>query len=230
MSSFKKINHPLTIRKVRGKLIVNVNGANEPITVIRQTRHNELEVHMRNGSTFVEKFSLAEVQHGQHFQAILGMVGMREYLVFFNVKFSFKDVPCAGKVFLRSTEEQIDYVNDLVKSCYPQNSYVDKYATLINPAKIESVGEDVFQFHMTTSIMCRDEDIDKMVELLTLLCFNDSDSSVVALLLDQEQTLESFKAAQDPQEKLSYYLTDTEKFVNRLSFINGTVFYSDPPA
>lgn len=230
--NFKRINHPLTIRKVRGKLIVNVNSANEPVTIIRQTSHNELEVHMRNGSTFVEKFSLKEIQNGQHFQTILEMAGMREYLVFFNVKFYFDNMTSVGKVFLRSDEEQIDYVNDLVKSCYPPNSYIDRYVSVVNPMKVLNHNDGTFELSAAVSIMCRDEDIEQMVKNLSALCYseNTEKSSIVAQIIDQNKTLQSFVAAQDSTEKLSYYLTEIDTFINQLCLLDGDVFYSEPQA
>ena len=229
---FKRINHPLTIRKARGKLIINVNSINEPITVIRQTRSNELEVHLRDGSVFTEKFSLKDLQSGILDQTILEMSGMVEYLVFFSVSFCFHgiDEPRSGKISLVDAEDQLDYVNELVKLCYPPNSYVDKYVTKINSAEISQARENMFKLTMTSSIMCRDDDIEQLVQNLSLLCHGDTDydqPSIIDGLINMDETFQSFRSAQEDKDNLSYHFKNVELFGSQISIEDSSVFYGE---
>jgi hypothetical protein len=64
------IDDPIVIRKARGALIVSSSIPTDPIQLIRQLSHNELEVHLKNGHRYVENIGDADMQ-----QIIMEMMG-----------------------------------------------------------------------------------------------------------------------------------------------------------
>jgi len=64
------IDDPIVIRKSRGALIVSSSKATDPIQLIRQVSHNELEVHLKNGNKYIEHIGEADMQ-----QVVLEMMG-----------------------------------------------------------------------------------------------------------------------------------------------------------
>ncbi|WP_407305671.1 hypothetical protein [Acinetobacter sp.] len=64
------IDDPIVIRKSRGALIVSSSKETDPIQIIRQVSHNELEVHLKNGHKYIEDIGDADIQ-----QIILEMMG-----------------------------------------------------------------------------------------------------------------------------------------------------------
>jgi len=64
------IDDPIVFRKSRGALIVSSSIATDPIQLVRQVSHNELEVHLKNGHKYIE-----EVGEADMYQIILEMMG-----------------------------------------------------------------------------------------------------------------------------------------------------------
>lgn len=67
------LEDPIVIRKCKGKLIVSSTSAKEPVQMIRQLNSEELEVHLRNGSQYIEP-----IEDGTLEETILEMMGFRQ--------------------------------------------------------------------------------------------------------------------------------------------------------
>jgi len=70
------IDDPIVIRKARGALIVSSTNPTDPIQLIRQVSTAELEVHLKNGSKYIENVKDADM-----FEVILEMMGYTVYEV-----------------------------------------------------------------------------------------------------------------------------------------------------
>lgn len=65
------IDDPIVIRKSRGLLVVSSSIPTDPIQLVRELSHDKLEVHLKNGSKYIE-----ELQNGDNIQElILEMMG-----------------------------------------------------------------------------------------------------------------------------------------------------------
>ena len=73
------IDDPIVIRKARGLLVVSSSQPTDPIQLVRELSHDKLEVHLKNGTKYVE-----ELQEGDDIQEIiLEMMGYGTVQVIF---------------------------------------------------------------------------------------------------------------------------------------------------
>lgn len=70
------IDDPIVIRKSKGNLIVSSSVPTDPIQLIRQLSPTELEVHLKNGTKYIEDFEEHELE-----EMILEMMGYTVYEV-----------------------------------------------------------------------------------------------------------------------------------------------------
>lgn len=70
------IDDPIVIRKARGALIVSSTKPTDPIQLIRQISTTELEVHLKNGSKYIENIEGVDM-----YEVILEMMGYILYEV-----------------------------------------------------------------------------------------------------------------------------------------------------
>lgn len=60
------IDDPIVIRKSRGLLVVSSSKPTDPIQLVRELSHDKLEVHLKNGSKYIE-----ELNEGDDIQEII---------------------------------------------------------------------------------------------------------------------------------------------------------------
>lgn len=113
------IDDPIVIRKARGALIVSSTNPTDPIQLIRQVSTTELEVHLNNGSKYVENFADADMH-----QIIMEMMGYVTYEVYLTTtmwphgqegKLKFRgglDLQCAGAKAFRTIFSETPYLKN----------------------------------------------------------------------------------------------------------------------
>lgn len=99
------IDDPIVIRKSRGALIVSSSIPTDPIQLIRQISHNELEVHLKNGSKYVENIGEADMQ-----EIIMEMMGYAPHEVTMTF-YAWPDSQSGGLKFLNGKKLQTAGLN-----------------------------------------------------------------------------------------------------------------------
>jgi hypothetical protein len=94
------IDDPIVIRKSRKLLVVSSSKPTDPIQLVRELSHNQLEVHLKNGSKYIE-----ELHEGDDIQEIiLEMMGYGEM----RVTFGFHSWPESQTGLLEFYEDEED--------------------------------------------------------------------------------------------------------------------------
>jgi hypothetical protein len=96
------IDDPIVIRKSKGNLIVSSSVPTDPIQLIRQLSPTELEVHLKNGTKYIEDFEAHELE-----EMILEMMGYTVYEVV--VSSCMWPSNTKGKLEFLSTKEELEH-------------------------------------------------------------------------------------------------------------------------
>lgn len=148
------IDDPIVIRKSKGNLIVSSSAPTDPIQLIRQLSPTELEVHLKNGTKYIENFEAHELE-----EMILEMMGYTVYEV--TLSCCLWPASAKGKLeFLTSKEDHERFgkwacTQVFSDTPYLKNKFLSLAVTIDEDPDCESYGDVFSQYALTLAFKVR---------------------------------------------------------------------------
>lgn len=157
------LKDPIVARKSRNRFIISAVKDTDPIQLVRQLSDKELEVHLKNGTTYIERVTPDELD-----LVILELMGYREE----TLVLSFCAWPERQASFLEFEIEEEDHAyvgNDMLNQIFETTPFIKSKFISLNVSAYEEVREfyedkyGAYEVEVELTFWCR-ADMTKEIE------------------------------------------------------------------